>query len=171
MNEEIDFESLSLKDALDLAVLIEEEARDRYVELAGQMRIHDSAAAARFFETMARMEEGHREHLLQQRHKLYGDSKVRVTRQMFSDVEAPRIDDARVKLSRDQALGEALKAEEKAQLFFEQLLTKVKNPNVGRLFALLRSEEVEHRRLVLEQMSRSAEKAARPRPQLRIVGP
>jgi len=33
----IDFASLSLKDALDLAVLVEEEARERYEEFADQM--------------------------------------------------------------------------------------------------------------------------------------
>ena len=33
----IDFAMLSLRDALDLGILIEEEARERYEELAAQM--------------------------------------------------------------------------------------------------------------------------------------
>ena len=153
----IDFETLSLKDALDLAVLIEEEARDRYVELAGQMRIHQSSDAAAFFEVMTRAEETHRGQLLAQRRKLYGDAEVMITRQMFFEIEAPRFDDARVKMTLPEALEEALKAEEKARNFFERMLTQVRNPEVGRLFATLREEEVEHRRLVLGQIS-----AARP---------
>ena len=33
----IDFNTLSLQDALDLAILIEEEAKDRYEELAAEL--------------------------------------------------------------------------------------------------------------------------------------
>src|SRR5689334_13990074 len=110
----IDFEMLTLIDALDLAVLIEEEARDRYVELAGQMRIHQSAAAAVFFETMARAEESHRAHLLADRNQRFGDAPSRMTRAMLLDVEAPRYEDARIRLSLREALEAALAAEEKA---------------------------------------------------------
>ena len=146
--EGIDFESLTLKDALDLAVLIEEEARDRYVELAGQLRIHQTTAAAGFFEKMARVEEVHRTGLLARRELLFADAPSRMNRTMFDDVEAPRYEDARVKLTLRQALEVALRAEEKAKDFFERALTVVKHPEVRQLFAELRQEEVEHRRWV-----------------------
>ena len=42
----IDFAALSLKDALDLAVLIEEEAKERYEDLAEQMELHHTPEAA-----------------------------------------------------------------------------------------------------------------------------
>ena len=56
----IDFERLTLRDALDLAVLIEEEARDRYWEFAEQLAAHDTPEVADFFARMARIEERHR---------------------------------------------------------------------------------------------------------------
>ena len=43
--QQLDFNELSLRDALDLAVLIEEEARARYVEFAEQMEQHGRALA------------------------------------------------------------------------------------------------------------------------------
>ncbi|MBS1150468.1 MAG: hypothetical protein H6Q89_2166 [Myxococcaceae bacterium] len=60
-----------------------------------------------------------------------------------------------------EALGEALKAEERAKDFFDRVLVRVRNPDVGRLFAELVDEEVEHRQLVLAEM------AALPEPRRR----
>ncbi len=40
MTPTIDYATLTLKDALDLAILIEDEARDRYTEFVDQMEIH-----------------------------------------------------------------------------------------------------------------------------------
>lgn len=149
----IDFETLSLKDAIDLAVLIEEEARDCYVDLAGQLRLHHTPAAAAFFEKMTRVEEVHRKHLLEQRARLFGDAKVSVRREMLFDIEAPGATAARDQMSLREALEVALRAEEKAKDFFEHALLTVKNPDVGKLFAQLREEEVEHRRLVLAELA------------------
>ncbi len=36
----VDFASLSLQDALDLAILVEEEAQERYLEFVDQMEQH-----------------------------------------------------------------------------------------------------------------------------------
>jgi len=149
----IDFETLTLKDALDLAVLIEEEARDRYVELAGQMRMQHTAAAATFFERMTRVEEGHRTELLEKRRQLFGDAPSQVTHAMLADVEAPHVIDGRIELSLRQALEFALRAEEKAKDFFERALISVKSPDVRGFFSALREEEVEHRQWVLTELS------------------
>jgi hypothetical protein len=54
----IDFAKLALADAIDLAVLIEEEASDRYEELADQMELHHSERVARFFRHMQQVELG-----------------------------------------------------------------------------------------------------------------
>ena len=45
----LDLATLSLLDALDLAILIEDEARERYEEFAAQMDQHRTPEAARFF--------------------------------------------------------------------------------------------------------------------------
>ena len=160
---DFDFDALTLKDALDLTVRIEEQARDRYVELAGQLRIHQSADAAAFFERMAREEERHRDQLARRRHRLFADAPVTVDAAQLVETEATHFDDARVKVTLQEALREALKAEGQAQAFFEALLLRVTSVEVGQLFAELRDEEVEHRRLVLAEMSASA----RPAPGLR----
>jgi hypothetical protein len=49
----IDFASLTLQDALDLAILIEEEAKERYEEFADNLSLHHTPEAAHFFTTMA----------------------------------------------------------------------------------------------------------------------
>ena len=41
----IDFAALSLQDALDLAILIEEEAQERYLEFVDQMQQHHTPEA------------------------------------------------------------------------------------------------------------------------------
>lgn len=155
-NRGIDFELLSHKDALDLAVLLEEETRDRYIALAGQLRMHQTASAALFFETMARIEDVHRAGLLASRLALYADAPRKVTREMLTGIDEPRGEDPRVPMTLRQALEAALRAEEKAREFFERALVVVKNPEVGQLFALLREEEIDHRRMVFAELAHVA---------------
>lgn len=68
----LDFENISLLDALDFAVLIEEEARERYEEFAHQMELHRTPEAARFFWFMEGNEEKHRTALAAQRKERFG---------------------------------------------------------------------------------------------------
>ena len=63
MSKIVDFASLDLKDALDLAIMIEDEARERYEEFAEQMEAHHTPEAARFFRFMSSNEEKHRAEL------------------------------------------------------------------------------------------------------------
>ena len=71
----LDLSRLSLKDALDLATLIEEEAHERYLELADQMEKHRTPEAARFFRFMAENEAKHGAELAERRRALFGDYK------------------------------------------------------------------------------------------------
>ena len=89
MAETIDFTTLDLQDALDLAILVEEEAQERYVEFVSQMQQHHTPEAAEFFQTMAGNEEKHGEELRKRRQALFGDAPPRVSRAMLWDVEAP----------------------------------------------------------------------------------
>lgn len=150
----IDFSVLTLKDALDLAVLIEEEARDRYEELSAQLVLHHTPAAASFFAKMVRVEELHRNQLIEERKKKFGDQPVHVRREMIFDVEAPDYDEVRAEMSQRQALETALKSEEKAHRFFVEVLSHVQNPDVRKLFEELRDEEVEHQNLVKAEMAK-----------------
>jgi len=151
----LDFQSLSLLDALDFAVLIEEEARERYEEFAHQMELHRSPEAARFFWFMEGNEEKHRSALAAQRKERFGDAPSRVTRAMIFDIEAPDYDEARAFMTVREALSAALRAEEKAAAFFAAALAVVTDPGVKALFAELHEEEVEHQRLVMVHLGRA----------------
>ena len=151
----IDFAALSLKDALDLAILIEEEARERYEEFADQMQLHHTPEAARFFRFMAGNEEKHRAQLAAQRKELFPDAPAAVTRQMIFDVEAPEYDEARAFMTAREALQAAFRAEKKAYAFFKEALPRVREPGVKALFEELRGEEVEHQRLVMAELDKT----------------
>ncbi|MFO0555650.1 MAG: ferritin family protein [Polyangiaceae bacterium] len=144
----LDFKALSLMDALDFAILIEEEARDRYEELADQLEIHRTPDAAKFFRFMSRNEEKHRGHLAGRRAELFGEQASRARREMLFDVEAPEYDEARAFMSVREALHASLRSEEKAHQFFVSALEHVTDAEVKVLFEELRGEELEHVRLL-----------------------
>ncbi len=150
----IDLTTLSLKDALDLATLIEEEARDRYEELADQMEMHHTPNAERFFRKMIGVEQQHREELVRRREVLFGSAPMMVSRAMIFDVEAPDYDQVRQGMSAREAFEAAMRSEVKAYNFFVQALPQVTEPDVRELFEDLRDEEVEHRRWVQEEIDR-----------------
>jgi erythrin-vacuolar iron transport family protein len=153
---EIDFAMLTLQDALDLAILIEEEARERYEEFAHQMRLHRTHEAAQFFRFMAKNEEKHRAELWARRRELFRGAAARVTREMLYDVEAPEYDEVRAFMTARQALEAALRAEQKAHAFFIAALPAVRDPRVRTLFEELRDEEVHHQQMVRSQLSSAA---------------
>jgi len=144
----IDFARLSLVDALDLAILIEDEARERYEEFADQMELHHTPDAARFFREMAVNETKHGTELTERRQALFPGEPRRVTRDMLWDVEAPTYDEARMFMSVHDAMDVALAAEIKAHDYFAAALEHVTDPDVKALFAELRDEEVEHQEMV-----------------------
>lgn len=155
----IDLERLTLRDALDLAVLIEEEARDRYWEFADQLATHATPEVADFFARMARIEDRHRSELLERRRTLFGDAPSSVERRQIFDVEAPGYDEARAFMGVRQALEAVLASEVKAHAFFSQALPRVKDPELRALFSDLRDEEVHHQELVKAELARCPEKS------------
>jgi rubrerythrin len=154
MPQVIDFATLSLKDALDLAILIEEEARERYEEFVDQLELHHTAEAAQFFRHMAANEMKHGDELAARRQALFGQEPCAVTRDMLWDVEAPEYHQARVFMSARHAMEVALDAETKAHDFFAGALAHVADPEVRALFEELRQEEVEHQVLVRQHLAR-----------------
>jgi len=148
MPQPVDFRTLSLKDALDLAILIEDEARERYEEFVDQLELHHTKEAANFFRHMAVNETKHGDELSARRKELFGDAPRVVTRAMLWDVEAPEYDQARVFMSARHAMEVAMDAETKAREFFEGALPHVTDPEVKALFQELRDEEIEHQELV-----------------------
>ena len=152
MGQTIDFASLSLQDALDLAVLVEEEAQERYLEFVDQMEQHHTPDAARFFAAMAKNEERHGAELRERRRTLFGDAPSRMKRSMLWEIEAPDYDQSRAFMSARQAMEVALRSEVKAHEFFVHAIPHLADPDVKRLFQELRDEEVLHQSLVREAM-------------------
>lgn len=144
----IDFATLSVMDALDLATLVEEEARERYAELATQLEVHHTPEAAVFFKKMVAVEDMHRSELQARRRERFGNAPRRVTREMIFDVEAPDYDEARAGMSVRSALEAAMRSEVKAHDFFAAALPKLGDASVKALFTELRDEELEHQEWV-----------------------
>ncbi|MCP4896142.1 MAG: ferritin family protein [bacterium] len=154
MTQDIDFSKLSLKDAIDLAILVEDEAEERYNEFVAQMKAHHTDDAAKFFKFMAGNEAKHGEELRKRRNSLFGNESSQVDRSMLWDVEAPDYDKARAFMSIHAALEVALDAETKAYEFFDKALAQISDEGVKELFTELREEEIEHQDLVKEQMAK-----------------
>jgi rubrerythrin len=150
----IDFHGLSAYDALDLAILIEEEAEERYCEFAQQMEIHHTPDAAAFFRFMAENEARHRADLAERRAEQFGDAPRRVTRSLLWDVEAPDYDEARAFMSPRRAMETALRCEQKARAFFVDALGEIRDPSVRSIFEELRDEETQHEELVRGELAK-----------------
>lgn len=154
MVKTLDYASLSLMDALDLAILVEEEAQERYEEFAHQMSTHHTPEAAKFFLLMEQNEARHRVVLTARRKKLFGTAPRRVTREMLWDVEAPEYDGARAFMTVRQALHVVMAAETKAHDFFDTNLKHITDQEVRILFEELRAEESEHQEAVRIELAK-----------------
>ncbi len=150
----IDFTKLSLMDALDLAVLIEEEAEGRYVTFAEMLGSRYEGDAASFFETMSGYEALHAQKIRDRRTELFATASVQVSKEMVEDVEAPDYGTPRPFMSTHHALEVALESERKAEAFYVSALEVVADPQVKELFVELRDQEVEHQRLVERKMAK-----------------
>ena len=150
----IDFAKLSLMDALDLAILVEDEAQERYEEFAAQMEQHRTPDAAKFFRYMAENEAKHGRELLARRAQRFSDAPRAVSRTMIFDIEAPDYDAARAFMSPRKAMEAALASEVKAHSFFVEALPALKDAEVRALFEELRDEEIEHQDLVKIELAK-----------------
>lgn len=154
MTAALDFGSLTLQDALDLAILIEEEARERYEEFTRIVGGRHVGDASDMFLLMASYEKRHADELTEKRRSRFGDAPRRISRDQLYDVEAPDQGKPRVFMSARQALEVALSSEEKAFEFFSSALPHVKDPEVRTLFEELRGEERMHQELVRARLEK-----------------
>jgi len=155
MTTQLDISTLNLQDALDMAVLIEKEAEERYLMFAAQLGTRYRGDAADFFTMMARNEQRHGTELAEKRRLLFGDAPSRVKANMVEyDVEAPDLGKPRRFMSPRHALEVAMESEVKAYEFFNQALPTIQDPAVRKLFEELRDEESEHQRLLNEQKAK-----------------
>ncbi len=154
MTRKIDFAKLDLQDALDLAILIEEEAKERYQEFQKIVGGRYKGDASDVFRNMAVNEAKHHDELMATRTKLFQDAPRRVDRSWFEEVEAPDRGTPRVFMGPKQAFQVALESEEKAYDFFAEALPHLEDPEVKKLFQELRAEEVKHQDYIKKAMAK-----------------
>ena len=154
MAAELDVAALTLQDALDLAVLIEKEAEERYRVFVAQLGGGERGDAAEFFAMMARNEQRHGADLAERRRALFGEAPSRVSAEMLEEVEAPGMDKPRSYMSTRHALEVAMECEVKAYDFFNEALPRIGDPEVRKLFEALRDEEALHQALLNEQKAK-----------------
>ena len=163
MTKQLDFTKLDLMDALDLAILIEQEAMERYEELTAVMHEHRTEEAAAFFHFMAKAEAKHGADLLIQRTKLFGKTARRIERALLWDVEAPGYETVHDFMTLREALKVAMDAEVKAYHYFNEALKLPLAPPVKKLFEELRQEEIAHQDMVKRELAKAPpEEGANP---------
>ena len=154
MSHDIDFAALTLRDTLDLAIAIEEEAKERYDEFAEQLDAHRTPEVAKFFRFMSANEVKHAEVLAAQRAQRFANEESTADTSLIFDVEAPAYDGARAFMSIQDALDVALSSEIKAHDFYNDALPSLDDDSVKELFVKLRDEEVRHQEMIKEIMTR-----------------
>ncbi len=148
MPTDLDFNRLDLRDALDLAILIEEEAKERYEEFTKTVGGRYKGDAAEVFRRMAINEEKHGAQLGQIRDSLFPAQERRETRDLLDEVEAPERTKGRFSMTARRAMEIAIESEVKAFDFFAKACVEAKDPKIRKLFADLRDEEKEHRAML-----------------------
>ncbi len=152
MATRLDLSTLSLRDALDLAALIEEEAYKRYTLFANQLGRGGSGPGS-FFASMAENEEKHGRQLADRRKAMFGDAPARVSLDDLFDVEAPEMGAPRRSMSLLQAYELAKSSEQKAYDFYDEALPNITDPDIRALFVELRDEETEHVHMIEEAIA------------------
>lgn len=160
MSQKLDFSNINLRDALDLAILMEDESKVRYLELAEQIGSSHSDDAAGFFIYMARNEEKHGRDLTEQRIKRFGTEASTLTKAIKDEMlyaEAPAYEEVRIFMSLRRALNMSLGCEKKAYDFYDSAITQINDEEVKKLFIELREEESFHQKLITALMNKSSD--------------
>jgi rubrerythrin len=144
MGLDFDFSRLDAQDALDLAIFVEEEARDHYEYLVKWMESQGNSEAAEFFRKMARWEVAHLDQVTAQRKELFGDAPARYASNVAWEVEAPDYDAMGKKVSLEEAFEIARGAETRARDYYAGALEYASDPKLVEILEGLRDAEIHH---------------------------
>jgi rubrerythrin len=156
-----DFSSLSVQEALHVAIFIEERNADIYTqfaELFAEFRDPESLQMAQVFYDMAE-EERHHGTMLQERYfERYGTQHCIVTEEDIKDlIEVPKLDNGEIfaivrsrtaHSPRYKALEIALLAEESAQKFYAKLIPRTDDSALKKIYTELAEFEDGHSRFL-----------------------
>lgn len=152
MGVQFDFSMLDAMDVLDLACYIEREAAENYGQLASWAE-KNSPDATEFFERMARLESQHDSQIEQRRRVLFGDHPSRYIDSAPWEVEVPDYEKVGASFTLEQAYALALAAEERAEAYFRQAMDYISDPQTIRILEGLAQEELEHQRLLKNEIA------------------
>lgn len=141
----VDLAAIDLRDAVDLAILIEEEARRRYLELAtrvGGGRYEGDAAEV--FAAMASLEERQERKLLERRADVFGDAASRIDPAALCDVEAPDPSSIRPFMGPRAALQVAFEAEARGAEFYGEAAQVARDPAARVFLEEQHGEDADH---------------------------
>ena len=151
---DMDFSKLQPHDVLDLAIFAEEEAREQYEHFAAVMDAHGNRDAAEFFRKMSYREQLHREQLAERREALYAGAEPNLANRALWGVEASNELRASKSVTAREAFEVAMSAERNAEAYYAAALQHVTRPEVTQLFEGLRQSEVEHQRMLQQEMAK-----------------
>lgn len=152
MGVQFDFSKLDAMDILDLACFIEREAAENYGQLASWAE-KNSPDAAEFFQRMAHLESQHDSQIEVRRRELFGDQPSRYVDSAPWEVEVPDYTEVGASFTLEQAYALALAAEERAEVYFRQAMDYIADSQAVRILEGLAEEEVEHQRLLRNEMA------------------
>ena len=150
----LDFSMLKPMDILDLAIYVEQEARAHYEQLAAWAEAEGGGPVVDFLHRMAGLEELHRSQLEELRKKKFGDTPPNYTENLAWDVESPDYDSAGPGMTLRQALELARDAEVRAYEYYSEAAGYLSDPEALELIGKLRDSELDHKRLLEEQIAR-----------------
>jgi rubrerythrin len=151
---DVDFSRLDAQDALDIAIVIEDEAQLAYEHLSAWVAGDGNAEAAQFFTRMAALEKRHKEAIQSRRTALFGDAPPRHDESAPWQAEVPDYEALGREVDLEDAFAVALDAEVRARDFYAEAIEYVDEATVVELFEWLKKAEIEHSRLITEERDR-----------------
>ena len=152
---QVDFSRLDEQDVLDLAIQVEQEAEDGYLQLADWVGSDGNREASEFFVRMAGFEARHRQQLVSRRQELFGDAPPRHSDKAAWEVEQPDWDAIGRSLHLEQAFELGMEAERRAGEYYSEALSYASDPDVIELFKSLAKAEEDHLRMLRNQRDRA----------------
>jgi rubrerythrin len=140
----VDLSALDLCAAVDLAIVIEDEARQRYEQLAGQVGGRYPGDASEVFQAMADVQRMHTAHLAKRRRQVFGDAPPHFDETVVCDLEAPSHGAVRVFMGPRDALAAAMEAEARAVEFYDEAAALVRDPAAKVFLEGQREEDFDH---------------------------
>lgn len=144
----------TLDEFMAQALVMENEAAQRYTELADMMEMHNNREVAALFRKMAEIEGRHAQQIMAEMGWTSAPAAGKPPWDSYEAPESAATDDVHYLMQPYHALEVALAAEQRAERFFARLVRAARTESVRKAARELHEEEREHVRLVREWMDR-----------------